>query len=50
MPLGLDQKVGALGWSLTADQIKRLDAASDIPVAGPHFNRCFFKERNPAPA
>jgi aryl-alcohol dehydrogenase-like predicted oxidoreductase len=45
----LKQNLGALGWSLTADQIKRLDAASATPLAYPYFHQRGFTERNPAP-
>ncbi|WP_433824501.1 aldo/keto reductase [Actinoplanes sp. CA-015351] len=33
----LRQNIGAAGWSLTADQIARLDAASDRTAPYPHF-------------
>ena len=31
----LRQNLGALGWTLTADQIARLDAASEVPLPYP---------------
>lgn len=33
----LRQNLGAVGWALTADQIKRLDAASAVAAPYPHF-------------
>ena len=33
----LRDNLGAVGWSLTADQIARLDAASTVPAPYPHF-------------
>lgn len=45
----LTQNLGAVGWSLTNDHIKRLDAASSTPLAYPYFHQRFFTERNPAP-
>lgn len=42
----LRQNLGAVGWTLTADQIARLDAASATPVAYPYFHQRNF-ERNP---
>ena len=45
----LRQNLGAIGWSLTADQIARLNNASDVPKAYPYFHQQGFAERNPAP-
>jgi aryl-alcohol dehydrogenase-like predicted oxidoreductase len=45
----LTQNLGAVGWSLTNDQIKRLDTASSRPLTYPYFHQRFFTERNPAP-
>ena len=45
----LRQNLGALGWSLTAEQIKRLDAASATPLAYPYFHQRGFTERIPPP-
>ena len=45
----LRQNLGALGWTLTAEQIAKLDAASATPLAYPYFHQRFFGERNPAP-
>ena len=45
----LRQNLGAVGWALTPDQIKRLDAASAKPLAYPYWHQAGFSERNPAP-
>jgi len=45
----LRQNLGAIGWSLTADQIAALDAASDRPKAYPYWHQTGFAERNPFP-
>ena len=45
----LRQNLGAVGWSLSPDQIARLDAASAIPLAYPYFHQRFFPELNPPP-
>ena len=45
----LKQNLGAIGWTLTPDQIKRLDAASVKPAAYPYWHQAGFSERNPAP-
>ena len=45
----LRQNLGAVGWTLTPDQIKRLDAASATPLAYPYFHQRGFAERNPPP-
>jgi aryl-alcohol dehydrogenase-like predicted oxidoreductase len=44
----LRQNLGAVGWTLTKDQIARLDAASATPKAYPYFHQQRF-ERNPPP-
>jgi aryl-alcohol dehydrogenase-like predicted oxidoreductase len=44
----LRQNLGATGWSLTAEQIQKLDAASQTPRAYPYFHQYGF-ERNPPP-
>jgi aryl-alcohol dehydrogenase-like predicted oxidoreductase len=43
----LRQNLGALGWSLTPEQIKRLDAASEQIPAYPYWHQRDFQERNP---
>lgn len=45
----LRQNLGAVGWSLTADQIARLDAASATTKTYPYFHQAGFSERNPPP-
>ena len=45
----LRQNLGALGWSLTEDQVARLDAASAGPVPYPYYPywNGQFAERSP---
>jgi aryl-alcohol dehydrogenase-like predicted oxidoreductase len=43
----LRQNLGAVGWSLTPDQVAALDAASEVPVAYPYWHQRQFPERNP---
>ena len=45
----LRQNLGAVGWELTREQVKRLDDASARPAAYPYWHQAQFKERNPAP-
>lgn len=46
----LKQNLGAIGWSLTKKQIKRLDEASSRSPAYPYSHqRGDFPERNPPP-
>lgn len=45
----LRENLGAIGWSLTPEQIAKLDAASDLPKAYPYWHQAGFGERNPAP-
>jgi len=45
----LRQNLGAVGWSLTAEQIAKLDAASQVPLAYPYWHQHQFGERNPGP-
>ena len=45
----LKQNLGAIGWKLTAEQIAKLDAASDVPRAYPYWHQVQFEERNPKP-
>jgi len=44
----LRENLGALGWKLTAEQITRLDKASDVPKVYPYWHQAGF-ERNPSP-
>ncbi|GJE78505.1 MULTISPECIES: aldo/keto reductase [Methylorubrum] len=45
----LRQNLGAVGWSLTPDQIARLDAASRENPVYPYWHQMGFDERNPKP-
>ena len=45
----LRENIGALGWTLTKEQIATLDAASATPLAYPYWHQDGFRERNPAP-
>jgi aryl-alcohol dehydrogenase-like predicted oxidoreductase len=45
----LRQNIGALGWTLTAEQIVALDAASATTKAYPYWHQAGFTERNPPP-
>ena len=45
----LRQNLGAVGWSLTPDQVARLDAASQETPIYPYWHQKGFDERNPKP-
>ena len=45
----LRDNLGAIGWSLTTEQIAKLDAASEEPLAYPYWHQRQFTERNPPP-
>jgi len=45
----LRENLGALNWSLTDEQIRKLDAASERPAAYPYWHQAGFSERNPSP-
>jgi aryl-alcohol dehydrogenase-like predicted oxidoreductase len=45
----LKQNLGAIGWSLTKQQIAKLDAASAVTLAYPYWHQRGFQERNPPP-
>jgi aryl-alcohol dehydrogenase-like predicted oxidoreductase len=45
----LRDNLGAVGWTLTADQVARLDAASRDPLPYPYWHRAGFRQRNPSP-
>jgi len=45
----LRQNLGAVGWNLTAEQIARLDAASEVTKIYPYWHQAGFAERNPFP-
>jgi len=46
----LRANLGAVGWSLTKDQIAKLDAASEKPKIYPYWHQAQFVERNPFPS
>jgi aryl-alcohol dehydrogenase-like predicted oxidoreductase len=43
----LKQNLGAVGWNLTAEQVARLDKASETPTIYPYWHQRSFTERNP---
>jgi aryl-alcohol dehydrogenase-like predicted oxidoreductase len=45
----LRENLGAVGWSLTPEQVKRLDDASAVTMPYPYWHQNGFRERNPAP-
>jgi len=45
----LRANLGASGWKLTAEQIAKLDAASETALAYPYWHQRQFEERNPRP-
>jgi aryl-alcohol dehydrogenase-like predicted oxidoreductase len=45
----LKQNLGAIGWNLTSEQVKKLDDASDFPRPYPYWHQRGFAERNPFP-
>jgi len=45
----LKQNLGAVGWTLSAEQVARLDAASARPAPYPYWHQAGFAERNPSP-
>jgi len=45
----LTENLGAIGWSLSTEQIAKLDAASATPKAYPYWHQAGFAERNPPP-
>ena len=45
----LKQNLGAVGWSLTTDQMQRLNAASEVTPAYPYWHQRGNVERNPPP-
>ncbi len=38
----LRENLGAVGWSLTAEQVAKLDAVSAVPLAYPYWHQQFF--------
>ncbi|MDG4584605.1 MAG: aldo/keto reductase [Candidatus Competibacter sp.] len=45
----LRDNLGAVGWSLTAEQVAKLDQASAVPRIYPYWHQAGFGERNPFP-
>ena len=45
----LRANLGSVGWTLSAEQIAKLDAASEAPLAYPYWHQRQFGERNPKP-
>jgi aryl-alcohol dehydrogenase-like predicted oxidoreductase len=45
----LKDNLGAVGWNLTSDQVKKLDQASAVTMPYPYWHQRQFKERNPFP-
>jgi aryl-alcohol dehydrogenase-like predicted oxidoreductase len=45
----LRENLGAIGWNLTPEQVKRLDDASAVTLPYPYWHQRGFGERNPAP-
>jgi aryl-alcohol dehydrogenase-like predicted oxidoreductase len=45
----LRDNLGADGWSLTAEQVARLDKASAATLIYPYWHQRNFAERNPPP-
>jgi aryl-alcohol dehydrogenase-like predicted oxidoreductase len=45
----LRQNLDAVGWNLSAEQIRKLDRASDVTPIYPYWHQRQFVERNPLP-
>jgi aryl-alcohol dehydrogenase-like predicted oxidoreductase len=45
----LKDNLGAVGWNLTLEQVKKLDQASAVTMPYPYWHQRQFKERNPFP-
>jgi aryl-alcohol dehydrogenase-like predicted oxidoreductase len=45
----LKQNLAAIGWNLTAEQVKKLDDASAVTPIYPYWHQRQFAERNPLP-
>jgi len=45
----LIDNLGAVDWSLSAEQVARLDKVSEIPTIYPYWHQRGFGERNPTP-
>ncbi len=44
----LQQNLGAVGWDLTTDQVKKLDAASEREPVYPHWHQRQNRAQSPA--
>jgi len=45
----LKANLAAVGWKLSPEHVKKLDAASEVPRAYPYWHQVQFTERNPLP-
>jgi aryl-alcohol dehydrogenase-like predicted oxidoreductase len=45
----LEQNLGAAGWNLTAEQVAKLDEASQVTKSYPYWHQAGFAQRNPPP-
>ena len=45
----LRENLGAVGWNLAPEQVRRLDDASAVTPPYPYWHQNGFRERNPAP-
>lgn len=45
----LRQNLGAVGWNLSAEQVAKLDAASEVTRPYPYWHQAGFRYRNPTP-
>jgi aryl-alcohol dehydrogenase-like predicted oxidoreductase len=45
----LKQNLDSVGWNLTAEQVKKLDTASDVTPIYPYWHQRQFQNRNPLP-
>jgi aryl-alcohol dehydrogenase-like predicted oxidoreductase len=45
----LKQNLGAIGWTLTREQMAKLDAASNRTLPYPYWHQRQFRDRNPPP-
>jgi aryl-alcohol dehydrogenase-like predicted oxidoreductase len=45
----LRQNLAAAGWNLSAEQVAKLDKASEVPAVYPYWHQRQFAERNPLP-
>ncbi len=45
----LRQNIAAAGWNLSAEQVEKLDRASEMQPVYPYWHQRQFTERNPAP-